>query len=163
MRPELDSRSAFKFSLISSLEANQQFSNLLDLSFPVDKNSRFLDDFPIWDCKFHVDSVQRLGLFYGERLVSSCAVRYGDLKNLNPALRHLTTPVILIGAVATHPFWRGKGLASLLVDRAIAWGENQGAALALLWGSEHTFYQRLGFELCGEQIRVPFAKNESPG
>ena len=39
-------------------------------------------------------------------------------------------------------------------------GARAGAALALLWGGETVLYERLGFELCGVQTRVPAGELE---
>src|SRR5206468_8828729 len=66
-------------------------------------------------------------------------------------------PVALIGAVAVAEKYRGAGLASQVVKVLTHWATEKKAALALLWGSEHTLYQRLGFELVGEQVRVPLS------
>ncbi len=153
MRLEIDSERGLRFSPIQSADANRQFATLLDLCFPVNESCHFFDDFPVWDPRFETEHIMRFGIFSGDQLICSCSVKYSVLKV--PPL--VALPVSLVGAVATHPLWRGKGLASLLVNRALIWGQDQGAILALLWGSEHALYQRLGFELCGEQLRIPLS------
>jgi hypothetical protein len=62
--------------------------------------------------------------------------------------------VALIGAVATAGSHRGHGLASRTVSLAVEWARERGAAMALLWGAETALYERLGFELCGSQVRI---------
>ncbi|MEO7164423.1 MAG: GNAT family N-acetyltransferase, partial [Bdellovibrionia bacterium] len=151
MSLEINSERELKVSAILSAASLRQFSSLLDLCFSVDEGSRFFDDFPIWDHSLKTERLMRFGIFHGDQLICSCAIRHAALGNLCAD----SLPVALIGAVATHPSWRGRGLASLLVNRALRWGEEQGAILAFLWGSEHSLYQRLGFELCGEQFRMP--------
>lgn len=153
MSLELDSERVLRFSPIQSVDAYRQFAMLLDLCFPVNEDCHFFDDFPVWNPRFEAKHIMRFGIFSGEQLICSCAVRYSVLK----VLPFVAVPVSLVGAVATHPLWRGKGFASLLVDRALIWGQDHGAILALLWGSEHALYQRLGFELCGEQLRIPLS------
>src|SRR5262249_39016179 len=56
------------------------------------------------------------------------------------------------------PAFRGRGLASRLTEELVARAERTGAKLALLWGSEHRMYARLGFALSGQQIRAPLSK-----
>jgi hypothetical protein len=63
----------------------------------------------------------------------------------------------LIGAVATDPAFRGQGLASRLTEELVERASQAGAELALLWGSEHKMYARLGFQLAGTQIRAPLS------
>jgi len=51
-----------------------------------------------------------------------------------------------IGSVATHAAARGKGLASLLLRRAIEQMRARGMALSLLFASRFTFYEALGWQ-----------------
>jgi hypothetical protein len=166
MSIEIESKSIdeFKFATIMSPDGIRQFSSLLDLCFPVKSGCKFFDDFPIWNPDLKIDNLMRFGVFYGDDLICSCGVRLSSLTNpsLGPGVSASDSviPVSLIGAVATHPLWRGRGLASLLVKQALSWSEGRGAILSFLWGSEHALYQRLGFELCGEQLRVPLRNLE---
>src|SRR3954451_18129924 len=113
MSLEIDSNVDFKFGVLVSPSANRQFSALLDLCFPVSKGCRFFDDFPIWDPDLKVNQLIRFGIFLNDQLVCTCAVRRASLSWKATAAAAM--PVSLIGAVATHPSWRGRGLASQLV------------------------------------------------
>lgn len=149
--------------MIEGKAANRLFAELLDQAFGVPAGRRFLDDFPIWDADLMPDgeSLARLGAFSpsesvgahgkSKTLVASAGVRLGRLKATGSGY----LKVGMIGAVATHPAYRGQGLASKLVVDAVDWAQKRGAAAVFLWGSEHSFYRRLGFELCGEQAIVP--------
>jgi hypothetical protein len=110
-----------------------------------------LDDFPIWQSALSPRGTARLGIWEGDELVACVGVRIAQVKTDTRKL----CPVALIGAVATHESHRGKGYASQLVRTASEWATAKGAALAVLWGSEHSLYERLGFELAGSQVRAP--------
>lgn len=143
-------------NLLTIDELNQddslkQFSMLLDHCFQVPQGQRFLDDFPIWDISFQVPNILRIGAFQESSLRACAAVRTANLM----AVGGNTVKVAIIGAVASHPELRGKGVASQLVSVACQWAKGQGAALVALWGSEHELYRRIGFELVGSQLRVP--------
>lgn len=56
-----------------------------------------------------------------------------------------------IGMVTTHPAWRGRGLASRLVDDCIAAARREDCDLALLFGAERGLYARLGFRAAGRE------------
>src|SRR5437867_2757803 len=88
--------------LIDSEKTLNQFSSLLDSCFEVPKGKRFLDDFPVWDARFEVASSLRIGIFHGDILVSSAAVRICSLKTPSDEF----VKVASIGAVATDGKWR---------------------------------------------------------
>ena len=136
-----------------------QLSGLLDRAFGVPPGRRYFDDFPVWEptAAIGAGSLLRVGAFDRNRLVSSACVRIAHLKTPG-----LDLPIALIGAVATDEQWRGKGLASQLVELACDWARENRAALVMLWGSEHELYRKLGFELCGQQIRVPLGALQLP-
>lgn len=148
---------------IDELSAQEAFSRLLDRAFPVPPGGHFLSDFPIWDDRFSPgQQVRRLGIFDANadsegRLLGCAGLRIARLKTANGPL-----PVALIGAVATDPSARGQGLASRLISEAIEQARREGAAMILLWGSEHSLYARFGFELCGTQVRVALAELSAP-
>ncbi|MEB2346780.1 MAG: GNAT family N-acetyltransferase [Deltaproteobacteria bacterium] len=52
-----------------------------------------------------------------------------------------------IGSVFTHPEVRGSGVASALLERAIAEMQARGLELSLLFATRHGFYGRLGWQL----------------
>ena len=143
---------AIQYRAIQGTQAQEQFSGLLDRSFPVLTGTRFFDDFPVWDEKFGAIT-HKVGGFSNNELVCSSGVRLAKLKT--PSAQLL---VGIIGAVATDEKWRGKGLASEAVSHAIQWAQEKGATMLLLWGSEHALYSRLGFELTGIQVQVPISQ-----
>lgn len=150
--------SALKVSSISRCDALKQYSNLLDSAFSVPNGMHFFDDFPVWNSVFEVPSVRRIGYFDENQLVSAAAIRLIELKT--PRLGSLTAA--LIGAVVTHPHWRRKGLASQLIKTAVEWAQDHKACLVLLWSSEYHLYQKLGFQVGGEQLQVPLCSLNLP-
>jgi GNAT superfamily N-acetyltransferase len=155
-----DSRESNEGLRLDTIEGDtqmQQFSKLLDVGFGVKSPGRVLDDLPIWDEKVGpgAESVLRIGVWDGTALVSCAGVRLANLRVPTGSLE-----VALIGAVATASSHRGAGLASRTVSLAVEWARERGAAMALLWGAETALYERLGFELCGMQTRVPLSELE---
>jgi GNAT superfamily N-acetyltransferase len=144
--------------LYSEISQREALGDLLDHCFGVAGGRHFFEDFPIWDPAVvpRGPKLVRLGAWKGDRLVASAGLRLAELA-LGDSSR---TPVALIGAVATDPAFRGRGLASQLTAELVKRAAEAGAALALLWGSEHRMYARLGFELAGSQIRAPLARLE---
>jgi predicted N-acetyltransferase YhbS len=67
----------------------------------------------------------------------------------------IPTKVAGVGAVATHPDARGKGLASLLMEDTVARSEEQGADLMLI-SNDLNLYRRHNARLCGSfpQIEI---------
>lgn len=141
-----------KLDTIEGEQAMKQFSRLLDSGFGVQAPGRFLDDFPIWDERLGPagEKVIRIGVWDGGELVSCAGARLAQIRVPTGSM-----DVVLIGAVATAESHRGSGLASRTVSLAVEWGRERGAAMAMLWGGETGLYERLGFELCGVQMRAP--------
>ncbi len=149
----------FLMDSISGSDALSQLAALLDACFQVSPGERFLNDFPVWDPTFGSSlSILRLGIFYENQLISATSIRICQLKTIE----NRTIVIALIGATATHPDWRGRGFASHTVTVATQWAEEHGATAVFLWGSEHSLYQQLGFELCGYQMRIPLSQIEYP-
>jgi predicted N-acetyltransferase YhbS len=132
-----------------------QFSELMDRSFAVPKGQSYLKDFPIW--RGRTPEILKMGAYDGKKLVGTACVRVADLwaKGSQQFL------VGLIGAVATDEAYRGRGIAKSLVSLAADWAQNRGAALAVLWGSEHELYAKIGFHPCGQQVRVALSAMNS--
>lgn len=145
---------------ISSAVEYRQFSDLLDLAFELPAGGRFFDDFPVWEKMRGQPTLRTLG-FYAPKvgLVAAAAARTARL-SLGKYSENLS--IGIIGGVATHPDWRGKGLASRLVENLVNKLAVQKVSLAVLWGSEHEFYRRLGFALCGCQMVVPLNQLSLP-
>ncbi len=71
----------------------------------------------------------------------------------------------MISCVATKPSERGKGLASLVVNRAVESAREKHCALVLLWSELEGFYERLGFRRMGKEwifLLAPQAFEGSP-
>ncbi|MGZ3698712.1 MAG: GNAT family N-acetyltransferase [Bdellovibrionota bacterium] len=149
MSLEAGRSASFRMDLITDRADLGKFSGLLDRAFSVPREGAFLEDFPVWSDGTGPgpERLARLGIYSGSELVSCAGVRLAQLRTPNQPL-----PVALIGAVATDERYRGHGFASKTVQLAAEWARERGAAVALLWGSEHALYQRLGFDLCGEQV-----------
>jgi GNAT superfamily N-acetyltransferase len=149
------SRPQLELDFISGPEKMAQFSRLVDGGFGVVAPARFLDDFPIWDEQLGPgdERLVRIGVWEGPELVTSTGVRLAEMRVPAGSMK-----VALIGAVATAESHRGRGLASRTVSLACEWARERGAVMALLWGSETALYERLGFELCGMQVRAPLAE-----
>lgn len=155
---------------ISGEDAERQLSALLDQAFSVPPGRHFFDDFPVWSEELAPSgrSLVRLGAFEHPRaggagparLVASTGIRLAYLKSPEGGSK---LKVGLIGAVATHPDFRGNGLASELVRYAVEWAKIEGAMAVFLWGSEHSLYRRQGFELCGVQAMAALGELDLPG
>jgi N-acetylglutamate synthase-like GNAT family acetyltransferase len=64
-----------------------------------------------------------------------------------------------IGSVATDPEFRGKGLASAVVEDCLRLMSEAGCHLAVLWTQRHSFYRRFGFELAGSEYLYQLNSN----
>lgn len=144
----------FRMDAILGANALRQYALLLDECFSVPASQSFLNDFPVWNPSYEREPTQRLGFFQGDELLSAVSVRIAEMKTP----RQKMLKVAIIGGVATQSQARGLGLASRGVQEALKWSMAQKATIALLWGSEVAFYQRLGFEPCGFQLRVPLGQ-----
>jgi len=123
---------------------------LLNQAFRVPKGRSFLDDFPIWSSSMaKMAQSRKIGIFHQSQLVAAVGIRFADLKIEGSRL-----PIGLIGGVVTDPLWRGIGLASRLIQQATQLAKNFEVAGIFLWGSEHSFYKKLGFESFGSQARA---------
>ena len=109
------------------------------------KPHSFFDDFPVWNS----NDVIRLGILDAGKLVSHVGLRIVEMFTHNSREKFA-----LIGAVATHTQFRGKGLSTSLLKEAIRISENENCKWSVLWGSEHEFYGKLGFQLSGAQGRA---------
>jgi GNAT superfamily N-acetyltransferase len=136
---------------IQGASNNALLSALLDEAFEVPAGTHYFDDFPIWNETIVPSGprLTRVGVFQGSLLVASVCVRIANLK-----VGQHVYPVALIGGVATRKDRRGQGLASQAVEFVLKWAEAREAGAAFLWGSEHSLYGRLGFELAGEQLQI---------
>lgn len=117
---------------------------LVSDAFGYVKPQRFLRDFPVWGSEMS----HRYGIFEGNTLISHVGLRVTELADLR---------VGLVGAVATSALHRGKGHSTRLLEHVIDIGRAKKLDWLILWGSEHDFYGRFGFQLSGIQSRVRLA------
>ncbi len=68
-----------------------------------------------------------------------------------------------IGMVTTHPAWRGRGLASRIVEDCLAAALRDDCDVALLFGAVRGLYARLGFRPAGRERWSPIAPGAAPG
>jgi GNAT superfamily N-acetyltransferase len=125
---------------------------LLNDAFGLEKGRTYFDDFPVWNDLGLVQRRQiiRKEILHGKTVVS---VAMGRKAAFHLAGRKISLG--LIGAVATSPNCRGQGMASRLVSGLIEDLFDQGCAVIALWGSDVSFYEKLGFTPGGEQWMVP--------
>ncbi|HTL12614.1 MAG TPA: GNAT family N-acetyltransferase, partial [Bdellovibrionota bacterium] len=138
---------------------------LLDRCFPVRPGFHFFDDFPVWG-PLGPKGAKKLFGWSPSPGAAPAACAGARIAELRLAAGQKTLRTGIVGAVATDPQYRGRGLASAAVESALRWLDAEGCALTLLWGSEHDLYRRFGFELCGEQGRTLLAAlktKEEPG
>lgn len=134
-----------------------QLSRLLDLCFDVPQGGRFFDDFPVWEVLNGCETMRCLGFRSDEESwAAGAAARVAQL-DLPGGVS-----VGIIGAVATDPCWRRRGLASRLVEELMRWLTDQGVSLIVLWSSDHAFYRRFGFEPAGNQGVLPLRQMTLP-
>jgi GNAT superfamily N-acetyltransferase len=134
----------------------EELEALINECFAVPRGKSFYDDFPVWDPRsgqkiFRIGAIDTSQTKNGD-LAAASLVRIANLR-----LGGQTLPIALIGGVCTDPNYRSQGLASQVVTRSCDWAKEKGAKLAVLWGSEVSLYQKLGFSLTGEQWQVPLA------
>lgn len=146
---DAESSESLRVDVIAIASEESDYGSLLNQAFALKEGESFLDDFPVWGTKGPAETL-RIGAYRREKLVASTSARVAHLKTPVGLMK-----VGLIGGVATLESWRGKGIASRLVTLAVDWLHQNQVGLVALWGSEYEMYQRLGFELCGEQVRLP--------
>lgn len=131
-------------------DTSHEFSQLVDEAFPQEGSFCFHSDFPVWAPESGAE-VFRLGAFDREKkLVATGGVRFGTLQLGDNAL-----PISIIGAISTHPDRRNQGVATQLVRELLQESSKRQISVEFLWGSDHSLYRKLGFELCGYQVTTP--------
>ncbi len=82
---------------------------------------------------------------------SACATLVRELVSGSSRLR-----VGLIGSVVTDPDWRGRGLATRVLETAERSLARDGCAIALLWADDASFYRTRGWREFGTEIDFAF-------
>lgn len=137
------------------IQKRAPFSTLLDLAFQPSEtgsgpggNTHFLDDFPIWDPYYSPPQTLRLGFLYEDRLIACAAGRIAQTG---------THALGMIGAVATHPDFRKRGLAGLLIRNLQESLQKLGSQGNLLFSGSPEFYKSFGFLPQGTQLICPLS------
>lgn len=91
-------------------------------------------------------------IFDGDRLVSHCATREVTIHGEDGAF-----PATLLGSVATDPDFRGRGLASEVIEAALS-ESARASDHVLLWAEQPELYARAGFESGGPERCVMLAR-----
>lgn len=127
-----------------------QLNKLVSESFGYMEPHSFFEDFPVWES----DQVKRYGIFFDSTLIAHVGIRFCEMKAEKPL------KIAMVGAVATRESFRGKGLSSKLLEEVCRISDAQNCDWTILWGSEHDFYKKFGFELHGEQLQAPLSALE---
>jgi predicted N-acetyltransferase YhbS len=128
------------------------WEQLLNQGFPVPPGASFLHDFPVWDTvNFSGRAVATRGfaLKDSDKYVAAAGLRFAKLRSPRGSVT-----IGLIGGVVADAAYQGQGLASRMIEALTAEAVARKVSGLVLWGSEHSLYQRLGFELMGVQRRI---------
>jgi N-acetylglutamate synthase-like GNAT family acetyltransferase len=117
---------------------------LINLALRPGKPPSILDEYPLVLGKENLKNI-RVILHEG-RVVSHAAIYYSKLRTGDLVFR-----VGGIGSVATHPEYRGKGLAGAVIDDCLKMMHEAGCHLSVLWTQRYSFYRQHGFELSGSE------------
>ena len=145
-----------QLSSIQTLKAEDltAVNQLVSTAFGYHPPHQFFEDFPIWSISNDPARITHLGVFdestSPRKLISHVGIHFTQMQTV-----HGPIPVALIGAVATDSNYRAQGISSTLLSDAISRAGHQAADWIFLWGSEHHFYKKFGFELMGTQGRAP--------
>ena len=140
----------YELRVCSRVSDPSSYVELLNQSFNVPVGQSFLRDFPIWSHVFaDQPSIRRFCIESGGRIVATASIRCMEV------CPNSSTVIAVLGAVACHPDHRGQGLATRLIQQAMNWARSQKVSLVFLWSSEYAFYEKLGFQPFGIQVRCP--------
>lgn len=93
-------------------------------------------------------SIYSHGLFHEDKLIAHANLWPRTL--IDPHGQHITR-VGLVGNVATHPEWQGKGLMKRMFAYLEQLAQEQQLSALLLWSDLVEFYQKLGFQSLGKE------------
>lgn len=129
-------------------------------AFPSVHGAHYLEDFPLWDLTRRVDGRTVVGCFNNsQQLLGGAGARIVEMQVPGRAARMRGA---VIGAVATAQNARKQGVATRCLEHLLQWCDSSGAEFVALWGSDHTFYRKFGFELLGQQARAPVVQCSKP-
>lgn len=156
--PKPHSHEPFQWKPLRTDQDLKDYERLLNEAFQVSPGRSFFEDFPIWNHPLSSPRLQ-LGVWDQDVLVGGACARIVEVQ-----LQGFSTSLKagLIGGIVTDSKYRKKGLASEATQKLLDWLKRQHVPLAVLWGSEYSLYQKIGFELCGIQYRVPITQLQLP-
>ena len=132
-------------------DRKREVSILLDRAFGLRAPSAYLADFPVWDPALGPASNRhQVGGYHGPRLVSTASIRVADYRFPDGTEIRFG----LIGAVATHPDFAGKGYGSEALALVTHEGNRREVNAFALWGSDSPLYRKRNFAFGGKQRRV---------
>ncbi len=82
----------------------------------------------------------------GREVLSHAALYFSKLRS-----RDIVFDVGGVGSVATHPEYRGRGLASAVIRDCVSIMKESHCHLSVLWTQRHDFYRKLGYEAAGSE------------
>jgi GNAT superfamily N-acetyltransferase len=125
-------------------EEHSSAITLLNAVLRPDGPASILQEYPL---VLGTENIQNMFVMVkGNEVVSHAAIYFSRLLS-----GRLVFKVGGIGSVATHPDYRGKGLASAVINHCIDVMEEAGCHLSVLWTQRHDFYRNLGFETAGSE------------
>jgi GNAT superfamily N-acetyltransferase len=117
---------------------------LLNYILRPDGPPSLLEEYPL---VLGMDNIENMRVMVKDsEVISHAAVYFSTLVSGNMAFK-----VGGIGSVATHPSYRGQGLASMVIKDCIRIMEEAGCHLSVLWTQRHDFYRNLGYETAGSE------------
>lgn len=142
----------FKFRPIgTSLVEKKQRSELLTITLRAEYKREYdiTSEYPL--VLGEEASSTSFGLFSkADILVSHANLLF---RNLTQDGESTTTNIALVGNVATHPDYQGKGLMTQLFQELDFYAAQNNARAILLWSDLNSFYQKIGFLSVGQERR----------
>ncbi|MBI4553855.1 MAG: GNAT family N-acetyltransferase [Candidatus Latescibacteria bacterium] len=123
-------------------EEFESLCQLVNAVFRPDGSGRMERQYPLLFSEENFEHL--LVMVDGKRVVSHVGTLTRDVSILGRTIQ-----TISIGAVATYPEYRGQGLATALMQRAVQKGKEEGSAVMLISGGRG-LYQRLGAVRVGQ-------------
>ncbi len=99
---------------------------------------------------FHPNNVKNIRIIRDEKGIQAHALMKYSLTKTPVGL----FKAAVIGSVVTAPEARGQGLSRSIIENCLTEAQTQGCDLAILWSDLFDFYQKLGFELAGQEVNL---------
>ncbi|UCD56423.1 MAG: GNAT family N-acetyltransferase, partial [Candidatus Hydrogenedentota bacterium] len=105
---------------------------------------RILEEYPLVLGKENLENMRVI--VKGKEVLSHAAIYFSKLR-----AGDLFFKVGGVGSVATHPAYRGQGLASAVIRDCIEVMQKTECHLSVLWTHRYDFYRNLGYETAGSE------------